>query len=231
MNVQQMRQEMQEKYDKLSRMKTQIEGSGRKPTQAERDQAEGLLNEITDLDISIRTEETGEFLHSSIRPPTRPDVNFNPTVFSSGTPGKYFRSFGEQLIAIRNASMPGNQPDGRLYEVRAATGLSESVPGDGGFLIEQSVSRDIITSAFANGQLAKLCRPIAIGENSNSVKVNAVSETSRVSARWGGIIGYFLGEASSKIASAPKFRQMEMTLKKFVCLCYEQNMAHMPAMV
>jgi HK97 family phage major capsid protein len=216
---------MGRKFETLKAMKEEIELSGRSANAEEKQTAERLLSEIDSLDLEIRIEEKGEQLSQSQRPPTRPDIG--PSV---STPGKHFRSFGEQLQAIRTAGTTGGQIDTRLYQVRAATGLSESIGGKGGYLIEPTFSREIITSAFNNGQIAKLCREIPIGANSNSVKINGISETSRVGSRWGGIVGYFIGEAGSPTPSAPKFRQMELTLKKFVCLCYGQNMAHMAAM-
>jgi HK97 family phage major capsid protein len=51
--------------------------------------------------------------------------------------------------------------------------------------------------------------------------LNAIAETSRAAgSRWGGIRGYWGAEAGTKTASAPKFRQMELTLKKLIGLCY-----------
>ena len=41
-----------------------------------------------------------------------------------------------------------------------------------------------------------------------------------VKARWGGIVGFWLAEAGTKTKSAPKFRQMELSLKKLIGLCY-----------
>ena len=52
------------------------------------------------------------------------------------------------------------------------------------------------------------------------MKINAFAESDRTSSRFGGLIGYWLSEAGTKVASAPKFRQMELSLKKFVVLCY-----------
>lgn len=53
------------------------------------------------------------------------------------------------------------------------------------------------------------------------MKINAVAETSRASgSRWGGVLAYWLQEGGTKTASTPKFRQMELTLKKLIGLCY-----------
>ena len=83
------------------------------------------------------------------------------------------------MQAIRRAAEPGQEPDRRLFQVRAALGLSESVPSDAGFLLEPSFSKEIFKVAFSNSQLSGLCRDIPIGPNSNSVKVNAIAEGNR----------------------------------------------------
>jgi HK97 family phage major capsid protein len=168
-----------------------------------------LVDQIQDL------EAERDYLSGSRSRIIRPDVN------SSGRLGRQiFSSFGEQLQAICSAVTPGGKVDPRLHEVRAATGLSESVPADGGYLISPTYSSDIIGSAFESAQFARLCRDVSIGANSNSTKVNAVDETSRVSTRWGGLLAYWLDEAQEKVPSKPKFRQMELTLKKLVILGY-----------
>jgi len=48
-----------------------------------------------------------------------------------------FASFGEQLAASCGAGMPTGSVDPRLRNTRAATGLGETVPSDGGFLVQQ----------------------------------------------------------------------------------------------
>ena len=52
------------------------------------------------------------------------------------------------------------------------------------------------------------------------MKINGVDESSRVSSRYGGIIAYWADEADLKTKSAPKFRKIELSLKKLIGLCY-----------
>jgi HK97 family phage major capsid protein len=52
------------------------------------------------------------------------------------------------------------------------------------------------------------------------MKINGVDETSRASTRSGGIVGYWKDEAAIGTATKPKFRQIELNLKKLVGLCY-----------
>lgn len=69
--------------------------------------------------------------------------------------------------------------------------------------------------------VASRVRRMQISGPSNSMKMNAVAETSRATgSRWGGIRGYWLDEAADKTTSRPKFRQIELNLHKMAALCY-----------
>jgi len=130
-----------------------------------------------------------------------------------------FVSFGEQMAAIMRAGLPGGQVDPRLFN--AATGLSETVPSDGGFLVQSDFTSELLKEIFATGILASRCRRIQLSGNSNSIKINGVDETSRATgSRGGGITGYWADEAAEKTASKPKFRKIELILKKLIGLCY-----------
>lgn len=132
-----------------------------------------------------------------------------------------FNSFGEQMAAVMNAGIPGGTFDPRLRIVAAAgSGLSESVPSDGGFLVQQDFSTELLQEVFTTGVLASRCRRIPISSNSNSIKIPGIDETSRASSRMGGIIGYWEDEAGLKTKSKPKFRKIELNLKKLIGLCY-----------
>jgi HK97 family phage major capsid protein len=134
---------------------------------------------------------------------------------------KPFDSFADQVGAITRAGLPGGTADRRLDDVRAATGLSEGIPSDGGFLLQDSYASDIILSAYKSAKIASLCRRITVGPNSNSIKINGLDETSRVAgSRWGGVRSYYVSEADEKTASKPTFRQIELNLHKSVVLIY-----------
>ncbi len=78
----------------------------------------------------------------------------------------------------------------------------------------------MLQDVFATGILASKCRRIAISGTANSIKINGIDETSRASTRSGGILGYWEEEAGEKTKSKPKFRKIELSLKKLVGLCY-----------
>lgn len=133
-----------------------------------------------------------------------------------------FASFGEQMAAVYRAGLMGKAPGGhidpRLFN--AASGLNESVPSEGGFLVQQDFSNELLQEVFQTGILASRCRRQPISGNANSMKINGVDETSRASTRYGGILGYWEDEAAEKTASKPKFRKIELNLKKLIGLCY-----------
>jgi len=135
---------------------------------------------------------------------------------------KKFKSLGEQLTAVANAAQPGQAVDPRLM-IGAATGMGEGVQSDGGFLVQTDFSSEMLRDTIATGILSSRTRRIPIGPNSNGLKINAVDETSRASSRFGGIIAYWLAEAGTKTASAPKFRQIELDLKKLIGLFYSTD--------
>lgn len=129
-----------------------------------------------------------------------------------------FNSFGEQLVAIMNAGRPGGNVDPRLFN--AASGLNEGVPSEGGFIVQSDFSSELLQETIQTDILASRCRIVPISGNSNSIKINGIDETSRASTRYGGIVGYWQEEASEKTASKPKFRKIELSLKKLIGLCY-----------
>lgn len=128
---------------------------------------------------------------------------------------------GDFLQSVHRAGVPNGQVDPRLYA--AATGLNETVPSEGGFLVQQDFSQELLKATIETGQLAKLCKRVEISGNSKGIKLNAFDETSRASTRFGGVLGYWLEEAGEKTASKPKFRQLDLSLKKLIGLCYASD--------
>jgi HK97 family phage major capsid protein len=132
-----------------------------------------------------------------------------------------WKSFGEQLLAVRTAAAPGGKMDARLTVRNAATGLNESVGSDGGFLVQQDYSTKLLERAYKTGVLAPLAEKIPLSTAANGLKINGIDETSRVNgSRWGGIQSYWENEADTPAASKPKFRKIELNLKKLFGICY-----------
>lgn len=102
--------------------------------------------------------------------------------------------------------------------------MNETIPSEGGFLLQQDFSNTLLVLLLETGKLAKLCRRIPISSNSNSIKINGFDETSRVSgSRFGGVESFWIAEEAEKEKSHPKFRQINLTLKKLIGLCYASD--------
>ena len=133
---------------------------------------------------------------------------------------KDFKSTGLFLQAVKNSVLYPGSTDPKLKALKA-TGLSENVPADGGYLLAPQVAGGILERMYDTGVLLGMVAADQIGPNSNSMLYNAIDETSRADgSRWGGVQGYWLAEAGTKTASKPTFRQMELKLKKVAALCY-----------
>ena len=151
-----------------------------------------------------------------------------------GAKKKYILVDGERrlraALATRTKKIPAHvaeaedrmsAPDPRLLQIKAGTGLSEGVPADGGFLVQQDFVATILQRTYEIGGLLSRVQRIPISTNSNGIKINAINETSRAAgSRYGGVQTYWLDEAGTKTASHPTFRQIELNLKKLAALVY-----------
>jgi len=200
----------------------------REPTDVEIRVKNELLDTVEELRRIVNTLERQEKLQADLeKPQERETVEKSKKRFDMSSleatedrsKKDRFATFGEQLASVMRAGTTGTI-DPRLYNVRAVSGLSESVPSDGGFLVQQDFSSELLQDTFQTGILASRCRRIQISGSANSMKINGVDETSRASTRYGGIVGYWLDEAGDKTKSKPKFRQIELNLKKLIGLCY-----------
>lgn len=172
--------------------------------------------EIRAWDESIGRAEKLLAIEPEDRSSEKPEVKPTPAKDNE----KRFSSFGEQLMAAYRAAMPGGKVDERL-STRAASGLNETTPSDGGFLVQQDFVTELLKRTYETGILASKVKKIPISTNANGMKINAIDEDSRANgSRWGGVQTYWEGEADELTASKPKFRQMELSLKKLTGLCY-----------
>ena len=172
--------------------------------------------EIRAWDESIGRAEKLLAIEPEDRSTEKPELKPTPAKDNE----KRFASFGEQLMAAYRAAMPGGKVDERL-STRAASGLNETTPSDGGFLVQQDFVTELLKRTYETGILASKVKKIPISTNANGMKINAIDEDSRANgSRWGGVQTYWEGEADELTASKPKFRQMELSLKKLTGLCY-----------
>lgn len=129
-------------------------------------------------------------------------------------------AFGDLLFAVRRAAL-NRSIDDRLVEVEASAGSNESIPSDGGFLVEKDIADGLLQRTFQVARIADRARRIPISARSNGLKINALKDDSRATgSRWGGVQGYWIGEGDSLTPTRPKFRQMNLELKKLAGLLY-----------
>lgn len=124
----------------------------------------------------------------------------------------------EFFQAVKMAEMYPGQEERRLLPFKA-TGLNEATPSQGGYLLPPQIAAGIHQNMWSVGSVLSRFNPIRV--SGNSLTINAVDETSRANgSRMGGVQGYWLAEAAQKSASKPKFRQIDLKLKKVAALCY-----------
>jgi len=204
--------------DEGNELLTKAETEEREVNEDEQKRVDAIDAEIRAIDVRIDNYcSVNQISPEELRTyePQKPETGAE----NAETP-KPFRSLGEQLQAVREF-FTGRGRDDRLFEVRAASGLNESVPSEGGFLVQQDLSAELLKQTYETNEIPNRCRRIPISGPSNSFAMNTVDESSRATgSRWGGLQVYREAEADSTTASKPKFGRIEMKLEKMMGLCY-----------
>lgn len=219
--ITQYREEIKALMKKAADIDAKCVHENREITEAELALKNEILDTVEETQKVLATMERQERVHAELEKPAgQPVTKPGPQgAKAEDRPKDRFSSLGQMLSAVMRAGIPGGNVDPRLFKA-AATGMGETVPSDGGFLVQQDFSNELLTQVFETGILASRCRRIQISNNSNSIKLNGIDETSRASTRSGGILGYWKDEAAQKTASKPKFRKIELNLNKLIGLCY-----------
>ncbi|NLT65778.1 MAG: phage major capsid protein [Acidobacteria bacterium] len=184
-----------------------------------------ILDAVEEINKTVTTMERQERMKSLLEKPqeavtVEKGKKFSDSAVITGGEKQKFSSFGEQLASVMRAGLPGGHADPRLFNA-AASGLNETTPSDGGFLVQQDFAAGLLEDVFQTGILSsRVGSRIPISGNANGTKINGVDETSRVSSRYGGVVAYWAAEAEEKTKSKPKFRQIELNLQKLIGLCY-----------
>lgn len=194
--------------------------------------------------LQTQLAETGEFLEaaeaantaekaSNVKPVVDPDADAATTaaakagvVVGQSAEDKLMKSpsfFGMALHAVRKiAGHEATAEDHKLVKMLAGpTGANSDVPSDGGFLIAPERSNVILERMYDTGAIASLVTRQPIGANSNSMSLPAIDETSRADgSRYGGVSSTWVGQGTTVTAGRPKFRTMELKLKKLLAFVY-----------
>lgn len=189
--------------------------NNRSLTEAEIADIKAAKDEMATLKAQIEAEESVIEMRGEMgQPGARISVHDNRE-------DKPFASLGEMLQCVRVAAVTPSAIDPRLNPRAAALGLNEKVGAEGGFLVGTDVSKDLLEEMHESEVLAPLCDQVPISNDSNSIKINGVDETSRANgSRFGGVQAYWADEAGTATATKPKFRKITMTLNKLLAFYY-----------
>ena len=137
--------------------------------------------------------------------------------------------FGLELLAVRSATiaMQEGRPIPRSDQEilnrmqAAATGLNTDIPSEGGYLVAPQRSGTILQRSYETGSVLSRVFRQPIGPGSNGMQLPAIDETSRAdSSRYGGIVSTWVGQGTSVTSGKPKFRIMDMKLRKCMATVY-----------
>lgn len=143
-----------------------------------------------------------------LRPPTRESARVTgPTPYAT---------HAEFLRSVVLSSRQGAQAHEGLIEIASATGMSEGIGADGGFLVQTDHGMELLERIAESGILYGMIptsRKFTASGNANSREMPAVDETSRANgSRIGGVQAYWRAEAAAVTASKPKFKKIILKL-------------------
>ena len=179
------------------------------------DELKALLERVT---IEAATKAVEEFKKAS------------PATTKAGIPAvvrdpndRPYKSIGENLQDIR-AFQAGKGMTPRMEAVKSeykAAGMSEFISSDGGFSLQPDFSIALLDKVYnppgSGSLLADVTRQPVTG---NGFRAVVVDETTRVSSRRGGFIGYWGGEGLPITSSKPQFRRVGSDLEKVFAMTY-----------
>lgn len=163
-------------------------------------------------------------------------ANFNGKVQITEDPAdRPFKSAAEQLLAQK--ALASGRTDPRMkriqylsqkwmegnpnQEAKALLGSNEVIPSQGEFLLEPTITRELLKPLHEEGPFTSRAKKMPVGPNSNSGYINGVDETSRANgSRWGGVQGYWFNAGDSMTASQPRFRRINWELNPVTVLQY-----------
>ncbi|MHB8303349.1 MAG: phage major capsid protein [Acidobacteriaceae bacterium] len=210
MNIKQLRQQKVDTLAKAKAISALAGTENRTLTEAEGVEFDATMSQVTKIQADVERAERLLDMERSASGTAVVEVGVDLAT------KKPWANFGEQLIAVRNAAVSPRNTDVRLL---AALGSNESVPAEGGFLVEPEFAKEIWQRTYDVGLVSKRCFDMSM--KTNRLVMNAVDEDSRVDGqRWGGLLAYWEGESNPYQGVKPKFRQMQLVANKLTGLCY-----------
>lgn len=135
-----------------------------------------------------------------------------------------FATFADYMAAVVRSSRQGAQVDAGLMEIAAATGMSEGIGADGGFLVQTDFGGELLRTIHETGLVwgrIPTSRRIPVSGNANSRKMPTIDETSRANgSRMGGVTAAWRAEGDTINGSKPKFGMITLELNDIAALSY-----------
>jgi HK97 family phage major capsid protein len=223
--ISQYKEETKGLLDRCGQFDAKAMAESRDLTEDERALKDQLLTKVEDLTETVRVLERQERAQAALTVPEGETRKAAKTVTPGLTLGEdraskeRFSSLGEQLIAGMHASRRHGSVDPRLYNA-VSTGVNETVPSDGGFLVQTDFATQLLEQAWAVAMLPSRCQEVPISAASNKATIYGVDESSRATgSRGGGVRGYWITEGTEITQSKPKWRKIELELGKLAGLC------------
>ncbi len=186
------------------------------------DEIEDLTNQVKALSEGMETVKKWV--------DEQPAINDGGVSVTKDEGDRKFQSFGEQLIAVKNAAIRPDMTDPRLLGLNAKemakaekttiVRLNETIGAQGGFLVQEDFAGQITRQTYETGQLVSRVRKVPVGPNANGLTAWAVDETARATgSRFGGVQSYWIGEGADKSRSKPTFKEISLRLRKLTAIC------------
>ena len=202
-------------------------------TQEDLEKAKALMAEEKTVRSNIATFEAMGSMSTQTASNAIPDgVTIIPKGLKNGlrSMGEFFQAviaagikdrIGEKVGRFDCGAQAPELVDFQKSIKAAASGLNETVPSEGGFLVGTDYGSALLDDAFETAQLPGLCSQMTISAASNKMELPAIDETSRATgSRYGGVQVYMAHEAASITAKKPKFRMIKLELNKMMGLTY-----------
>lgn len=225
MNLEQLRAWLKEKKAAATAFQANIknaDGTPRPMTTEEVGQLNKLLDDIEAVQSQITAMERSQTLLATAAADEIRSGQRLPAAPKEGD-DKRFKTFGLFLSAVATVGMNNDalgRSDSRLIYEKAA-GANETIPSEGGFLVQEDFSDRLMQLSHELGQILSRVTEIPLSSNSNALKLPIIDETSRArGSRWGGVRAYWLAEGEQKVDSKPKFGEVRLALNKLAALGY-----------
>lgn len=176
-----------------------------------KDAADKQTKDMTDQIKAVLIEQLKDVKSGS-------NIHLNVQVDPQGE-DKPFKSMHAQLSAIK-AHATGEANEEIHNRLKAASGSNEMVDSEGGFLVQQDMTNELMTRTMETAVLASRVASQEVA--GNGLKWNELDDYNRTDGNHPTNV-YWTAEAATKTKSTPTFNRREMQLEKLAGLYYSTD--------